>query len=103
MLGGPTAAWRRATTAAGRERHVRARRARRLVGCCLLALGLGLAAPAVATADAPPPTAAPGDLALVTMNGGGTAAGRAEAPELLAEQDAVLAAVGAGEPVYRWT
>jgi hypothetical protein len=74
-----------------------------LVGCGVLALALGLSVPAVATADDAPPTAAPGDLALVTINGGGTAAGRAEAPELLAEQDAVLTAVGAGEPVYRWT
>ena len=82
---------------------MRARRVRRLVGCCLLALGVGLGAPAVATADDAPPPAAPGDLTLVTMNGGGTAAGRADAPELLAQQDAVLAAVGAGAPVYRWT
>ena len=82
---------------------MRTRRTRRLIGCGLLALTLGLSVPAVATADDAPPTAAPGDLALVTMNGGGTAAGRAEAPELLAEQDAVLMAVGAGEPVYRWT
>ena len=82
---------------------MRTRRTRRLIGCGLLALALGLSVPAVATADDAPPTAAPGDLALVTMNGGGTAAGRAEAPELLAAQDAVLTAVGAGEPVYRWT
>lgn len=68
----------------------------------MLALALGLSVPAVATADdvAPP---APGDLALVTLDGAGTAAGRAEATELLAEQDAVLAAIGAGAPVYRWT
>lgn len=82
---------------------MRTRRTRRLIGCGLLTLALGLSVPAVATADDAPPTAAPGDLALVTMNGGGTAAGRAEAPELLAAQDAVLTAVGAGEPVYRWT
>ena len=82
---------------------MRTRRTRRLIGCGLLALALGLSVPTVATADDAPPTAAPGDLALVTMNGGGTAAGRAEAPELVAEQDAVLTAVGAGEPVYRWT
>lgn len=82
---------------------MRTRRTRRLIGCGLLALTLGLSVPAVATADDAPPAAGPGDLALVTMNGGGTAAGRAEAPELLAEQDAVLTAVGAGEPVYRWT
>ena len=58
---------------------MRTRRTRRLIGCGLLALALGLSVPAVATADDAPPTAAPGDLALVTMNGGGTAAGRAEA------------------------
>ena len=68
----------------------------------MLALALGLSVPAVATADDVAP-AAPGDLALVTLDGAGTSAGRAEATELLAEQDAVLAAIGAGEPVYRWT
>jgi hypothetical protein len=73
-----------------------------LLGCGLLALALGLSLPAVATAD-DAPAVAPVGLSLVTMNGGGTAAGRAEAPELLAAQDAVLDAVGAGEPVYRWT
>lgn len=81
---------------------MRTRRTRRFLGNGMLALALGLSVPAVATADDVAP-AAPGDLALVTLDGAGTSAGRAEATELLAEQDAVLAAIGAGEPVYRWT
>ena len=81
---------------------MRTRRTGRFLGHGMLALALGLSVPAVATADDVAP-AAPGDLALVTLDGAGTSAGRAEATELLAEQDAVLAAIGAGEPVYRWT
>lgn len=86
---------------------MRTRRTRRFLGYGALALALGLSvsavAPGTATADDVPASPAPGDLVLVTLAGAGTSAGRAEAPELLAEQDAVLAAIGAGEPVYRWT
>jgi minor extracellular serine protease Vpr len=82
---------------------VRARRAGTVIGCGLLALALGLPTGGVATADdAPDPGASP-PLTLVTLTGAGTAAGRADAEELLARQDAVLAAVGADQPVYRWT
>ncbi len=42
-------------------------------------------------------------MTLVTLQGAGTTAGRRDADELLARQDAVLTAIGAGEPVYRWT
>ena len=81
---------------------MRARRAGRLIGCAVLALGAGLAAHGTALADDAPATDT-GELTLVTLAGAGTSAGRAEAPDILAEQDAVLAAVGAGAPVYRWT
>ncbi|MBD3944537.1 S8 family serine peptidase [Nocardioides ganghwensis] len=82
---------------------MRARRAGMALGCGLLALALGLPLAGVATADDSPTTGAPPPLTLVTLAGAGTAAGRADAEELLARQDAVLAAVGAEQPVYRWT
>jgi hypothetical protein len=86
-----------------REGDVRARRAGRTVGCALLALGLGLTTGGVATADDASTPGTPPPLTLVTLTGAGTAAGRVGAEELLARQDAVLAAVGADQPVYRWT
>ncbi|CAN0480720.1 unnamed protein product, partial [Phaeothamnion confervicola] len=52
--------------------------------------------------DGPTAAVPPRPLTLVTLAGAGTAAGRADAEDLLARQDAVLATVGA-EPVYRWT
>jgi subtilisin family serine protease len=42
-------------------------------------------------------------LTLVTLNGPGTAGGDVGTGELIARQDTLLAAVGAGEPAYRWT
>ena len=78
----------------------------RLLGCGLLALSLTLpgADAALADDDVPGSTApASGPLTLVTLRGAGTAAGAREAAALLARQDALLAAIGAGEPVYRWT
>jgi minor extracellular serine protease Vpr len=84
---------------------VRARATGRILGCGLLALTLSLSATAGATAGAEPSGTAPPTqpLTLVTLTGAGTAGGHADVPELLARQDAVLAAIGAGEPVYRWT
>jgi hypothetical protein len=73
-----------------------------MLGCGALALALGLSGHGLAVADDTAPVAAPA-LTLVTLTGAGTSAGRAEAADLLARQDAVLAAVGAGDPVYRWT
>ncbi len=81
---------------------MRARRGGRIVGCGLLALGLALSVTSVALAeDAPASTDA--SLTLVTLDGPGTSAGTREAGDLLARQDAVLDAIDAGEPVYRWT
>ena len=78
------------------------RPAGRILGGCLLALSLTLPATGIALADEPPaPT--PDQLTLVTLTGAGTAAGRKDATQVLARQDAVLTAIGAGEPVYRWT
>ena len=76
-----------------------------MLGCGLLALALTLPAAATARADdaAAPAPSATGALTLVTLQGAGTAAGTADAAELLARQDALLATIGAGEPVYRWT
>jgi len=76
-----------------------------MVGCGLLALALTLPATGAALADdtASPSPGATGPLVLVTLQGTGTAGGTKDAAELLARQDALLAAVGAGEPVYRWT
>ena len=76
----------------------------RVVGCGLLALSLTLPATGAALAD-DDTTRAPGPtpLTLVTLQGSGTAAGTKDAAALLAEQDALLAAIGAEEPVYRWT
>ena len=84
---------------------VRARPVGRIVGCALLALGLTVSAASVALAeDAPAPAAAGAEpLTLVTLQGPGTSAGTRDAADLLARQDALLAAIGAGEPTYRWT
>ncbi|SFB15322.1 Peptidase inhibitor I9 [Nocardioides alpinus] len=77
----------------------------RILGCSLLALGLALPAAGAALADDAPASGSPatGPLTLVTLQGAGTSAGSKDAAELLARQDALLAAIGAGEPVYRWT
>ncbi|HEV2796355.1 MAG TPA: hypothetical protein VGV65_01955, partial [Nocardioides sp.] len=79
---------------------MRGRRVGRIVGCGLLALGATLSAPGVALAD--DATGAP-SLTLVTLTGPGTSAGTRATADVLARQDAVLAAIGADEPVYRWT
>ena len=76
----------------------------RIVGSGLVALALTLPAAGAALADdASPATPGPQRLTLVTLQGPGTAAGTRDAAELLARQDTLLAAIGATEPVYRWT
>lgn len=82
---------------------MRARSVGRVLGCGLAALATAVTASLVALPD--DASASPGDgpLTLVTLNGPGTAGGDRGAEELLARQDAVLAAIGAGEPAYRWT
>ena len=83
---------------------MRAPTAARILGCGLVALSLALPTTSPAAAEDAPTAAVPSPpLTLVTLAGPGTATGRADADVLLARQDAVLAAVGAGEPVYRWT
>lgn len=82
---------------------MRARSVGRALGCALLGLSLALPLAGAATADETAAVAAPGQLTLVTLDGAGTAAGRRDTAEVLARQDAVLTAIGAGEPVYRWT
>ncbi|MCF6378984.1 S8 family serine peptidase [Nocardioides KLBMP 9356] len=82
---------------------MRGRRVGRIVGGGLLALGVTLSAPGVALAEDAPDTTTPRSLTLVTLQGPGTSAGTRETADLLARQDAVLAAIGAEEPVYRWT
>ena len=84
---------------------VRARQVGRIVGCALLALGLTVSASSVALADDAATRGAAGSqsLTLVTLQGPGTSAGTRDAADLLARQDALLAAIGAGEPTYRWT
>jgi len=72
------------------------------LGSGLLALSLWLPTGGVATADDAPTPGAPAPLTLVTLAGPGTAGGRAE-EDVLARQDAVLAAIGADQPAYRWT
>lgn len=75
-----------------------------MLGSSLLALSIALAGTAAAVGDDAPPTPAPSTpLTLVTLQGPGTAAGTREAGQLVAKQDALLAAIGATEPVYRWT
>lgn len=75
----------------------------RVLGCALLGLCLALPLAGTATADEPGTVAPPEQLTLVTLDGAGTSAGRRDAAEVRARQDTVLAAIGAGEPVYRWT
>ena len=76
----------------------------RVLGCGLLALAVALPVTGALADDATSPTTGPtAPLTLVTLQGAGTAAGTRDADDLLARQDALLAAVGAGEPVYRWT
>jgi hypothetical protein len=83
---------------------VRARRIGGVVGCGLLALSLVLPADgALADDTAIPRRSATPPLTLVALQGPGTAAGTRDAAALLARQDAVLGAIGADEPVYRWT
>lgn len=79
-----------------------------LLGCGLLALSLTLPAAGAAGADDTSPTSATTvgpttPLTLVTLEGPGTAGGTQDAAEILARQDALLAVIDAGEPVYRWT
>lgn len=83
------------------------RTSRVLLACAAAALGLGaLAAPSTATRTDPRPA---GQLHLVTLDGPGlVTAPIGPARDLarwrvLAQQDAVLASVGAGEPVYRFS
>ncbi|SEC44473.1 Peptidase inhibitor I9 [Nocardioides exalbidus] len=78
-----------------------ARAVGRFLGCGVLVLAATLPAAGLAVAEATPTS--PATLTLVTLQGAGTAAGRADASELLARQDAVLGAIGASEPTYRWT
>lgn len=77
------------------------------LACGLLALSLALPATGAALADdadsADTGAGPTGPLTLITLQGAGTAAGTRDTDELLARQDALLAAIGAGEPVYRWT
>ncbi len=77
----------------------------RTVGCGLLALSLALPAAGAAWSDDAPSPGAPVStpLTLVTLQGAGTAAGTKDADDLLGRQDALLAAIGADQPVYRWT
>jgi hypothetical protein len=77
----------------------------RILGGALVALALTVPATGAALADDAPTTTAPGPspLTLVTLQGAGTAGGSRDADSLLARPDALLAAIGAGEPVYRWT
>jgi minor extracellular serine protease Vpr len=79
-----------------------ARAVGRVLGCGLLALAAIVPAAGLAVADETP-AASSSPLTLVTLTGAGTAAGRDDASDLLARQDSVLAAIGAGEPTYRWT
>lgn len=83
---------------------MRARTGGQILGCGLLALALTLPTTGVALADDAPsgPVATP-PLTLVTLHGAGSAAGGKDAAQLLARQDALLQAIGADEPVYRWT
>ncbi|WP_210439900.1 S8 family serine peptidase [Nocardioides xinjiangensis] len=74
-----------------------------MLGCGLLGLALTLPVAGTARAADTAPPAGPGELTLVTLAGGGTAAGRHDVTQVVARQEAVLDAVGADEPVYRWT
>lgn len=83
------------------------RTSRVLLACATAGLGLGaLAAPSTAAGTDPRP---PGALHLVTFEGPGLVtapvgpARDLASWQVLAQQDAVLASVGAGEPVYRFS
>ncbi len=67
-----------------------------LVATLSLALAVPTAAPARAEIGEPV-------LTLVTLNGPGTAGGSTSDAELVARQDALLGAIGAAAPTYRWT
>ena len=82
---------------------VRARRVGRIVGSALLTLGVTLSAAGAALAEGAPDASGAPSLTLVTLQGPGTPAGTRDRADLVARQDAVLAAIGADEPVYRWT
>ncbi|MEO8247588.1 MAG: S8 family serine peptidase [Chloroflexota bacterium] len=84
---------------------MRSRRMAQLLGCGLLSLSLALPTAGAASADDTSlPAAGPTTpLTLVTLQGPGTAAGTKDTAEMLARQDALLAVMDAGEPVYRWT
>ncbi|WP_228942187.1 S8 family serine peptidase [Nocardioides sp. Leaf374] len=90
-------------TAARRSRSRRA--VRRAVAAAVALVGAAALAGAAPVAAAQDGT----DLWLVTLAGPGTAGDTSPLPETMLElsmrgqQDAVLAAVGAPEPVYRWT
>ncbi len=77
--------------------------ARLLLGLvAALALALPTAGPSQAEAEVETGTGE-ATLTLVTLNGPGTAGDSTPGGELLARQDALLTAIGAAEPVYRWT
>lgn len=79
-------------------------RSRRSVIGAVLAPALALtglaAAPATAESDT---LTAPTALHLVTLDTPGTSGSSRPAPDLVAQQDAVLAGIDAPTPVYRWT
>lgn len=72
------------------------------LAACALALPLGLPSGA-SGADGSDTASATAGLTLVVLAGPGTSSGRRDAADLLARQDAVLGAIGVGEPTYRWT
>lgn len=86
-----------------RPDRYRASAGRWLVGCAALLAALATLVGPVG-ASTTPESLAP-ELTLVTLTGPGTAAPshHGRAADLLARQDAVLARIGASEPVYRWT
>lgn len=73
-----------------------------VVFTALIATGLALLS-SVTGAPAYAAEPGPADLQLVTLTSPGTAGSTSSAADLLTEQDAVLAGLNAGEPVYRWT
>ena len=94
----PQGRWARSIATKGVD-TVRARPAGRMVGSIALALSMAAAGTAAALGDDTAPVSPATDLTLVTLQGPGTSAGTREADDLLARQDAVLAAIGAAEPV----